>query len=102
MTKNEYLIKIKAIKAQATDDIWELDKKYAIAHNIVETGDIVSDGRTIVKVTHRKIRTYQDDVPVFFYYGEECTKKGVPRKVPRTSGISQRNIETVNGKRIDA
>ena len=76
----------------------ELRKQYAIEHNPVNVGDIVTDHYHTIMV--EEMRVYGHPVPYICYYGTELTKKGEPKKrqpIP-FNPVYQKYIKSINGE----
>jgi len=75
-----------------------LRKQYAIEHNPVKLGDIVTDHYHTIKVERMSI--YGHPVPYMLYRGIELTKQGEPKKrqpVPDNPAYQNR-VKSINGK----
>ena len=98
MTAKELQEKCKALQRECNDKQTELRKQYAIEHNPVKVGDIVTDHYHTIQV--EKIRIYGHPIPFMLYQGIELNKQGVPKKrqpVPDNPAF-QCNVESINGK----
>ena len=76
----------------------ELRKQYAIEHNPVKFGDIITDHYHTIKV--ETMGLFGHPVPYMLFVGEELTVKGVPKKrqpLP-PNPVYQPDINTINGE----
>lgn len=91
MTKEEFLAKKKAIadelvskknaiECEANRRQRKLEKEYALSHNTVEIGDIVSDrwDTIIVEKIMPMCGGGPNSLPYLLYFGTKTNKKGVP------------------------
>jgi len=76
----------------------ELRKQYAIEHNPVKVGDIVTDHYRTIRV--EKMSAYGYPIPFMRYIGTELTKQGVPKKRQPVTyyPVAQHNVEIINGE----
>ena len=98
MTAKELQEKGMALQRECNDKQSELRKQYAIEHNPVKVGDIVTDHYHTIRV--EKMSLYGHPIPFMRYQGTELTKQGVPKKrqpVPDNPAF-QSNVESINGK----
>ena len=98
MTAKELQDKCLALQRECNDKQMELRKQYAIEHNPVKVGDIVTDHYHTIRV--EKMGIYGYPIPIILYRGTELTKQGVPKKhqpVPDNPAF-QNNVESINGK----
>lgn len=98
MTAKELQEKCMALRRECNDKQMELRKQYAIEHNPVKVGDIVTDHYHTIRV--EKMSMYGHPVPYMVYRGTELTKQGVPKKrqpVPDNPAF-QNNVESINGE----
>lgn len=98
MTLNELQEKCMALQRECNVKQMELRKQYAIEHNPVKVGDIVTDHYHTIRV--EKMNMYGYPVPCMVYHGTELTKQGVPKKcqpVPDNPAF-QSNVESINGE----
>lgn len=98
MTAKELQEKCMALRRECNDKQMELRKQYAIEHNPVKVGDIVTDHYHTIRV--EKMSMYGHPVPYMVYHGTELTKQGVPKKrqpVPDNPAF-QNNVESINGE----
>ena len=98
MTAKELQEKCMALQRECNDKQFELRKQYAIEHNPVKVGDIVTDHYHTIRVENMSV--YGHPIPHMRYTGIAMTKKGVPAKrqpVPREP-VFQSNIEFINGQ----
>ena len=98
MTSKEFKEKFKALQRECNDKQWELCKQYAIEHNPVKVGDIVTDHYHTIRVEN--ISVYGHPIPYMRYSGIAMTKKGVPAKrqpCPREP-VFQIDVKIINGK----
>ena len=87
-----------ALQRECNDKQMELRKQYAIEHNPVKVGDIVTDCFRTIRV--EKMSIFGHPVPFMLYHGTELTKQGVPKKrqpVPDNPAF-QSYIESINGE----
>lgn len=98
MTAKELQEKCIALQRECNDKQMELRKQYAIEHNPVKVGDIVTDHYHTIRV--ERMSLYGGPIPYMKYCGTELTKKGVPKKrQPMTDyPIFQRNVQSINGE----
>lgn len=98
MTSEELQEKCMALQRECNDKQMELRKQYAIEHNPVKVGDIVTDHYHTIRV--EKISMYGHPVPYMKYTGIELTKQGEPKKrqpIP-PNPVFQCNIVSINGE----
>ena len=98
MTAKELQEKCMALQRECSDKQMELRKHYAIEHNPVKVGDIVTDHYHTIRV--EKMSMYGYPLPYIKYTGIELTKQGEPKKrqpVP-PNPVFQCNIVSINGK----
>lgn len=98
MTAKELQEKCMALQRECNDKQMELRKQYAIEHNPVKVGDIVTDHYHTIRV--EKMNMYGHPIPFMRYKGTELTKQGVPKKrqpVPDNPAF-QSNVKSINGK----
>ncbi len=98
MTAKELQEKCMALRRECNDKQMELRNQYAIEHNPVKVGDIVTDHYHTIRV--EKMSMYGHPVPYMVYHGTELTKQGVPKKrqpVPDNPAF-QNNVESINGE----
>ena len=87
-----------ALQRECNDKQTELRKQYAIEHNHVKVGDIVTDHYHTIRV--EKMSIYGHPIPFMRYQGTELTKQGVAKKrqpVPDNPAF-QSNVESINGE----
>ena len=98
MTAKEFQKKRMALQQECDDKQKELRKQYAIEHNPVKVGDIVTDHYHTIRV--EKMSIYGHPVPYMVYQGTELTKQGVPKKrQPKPDNPAfQNNVKSINGK----
>ena len=98
MTAKELQEKCMALQRECNDKQMELRKQYAIEHNPVKVGDIVTDHYHTIRV--ERMSLYGSPIPYMRYGGTELTKQGVPKKrqpVPENPAY-QVNVESINGE----
>jgi len=98
MTAKELQEKCMALQRECNDKQFELRKQYAIEHNPVKVGDIVTDHYHTIRV--ERMSLYCSPIPCMQYRGTELTKQGVPKKrqpVPSNPAI-QTNVKSINGE----
>lgn len=98
MTAKELREKCMALQRECNDKQMELRKQYAIEHNPVKVGDIVTDHYHTIRV--EKIGIYGCPVPYMVYHGTELTKQGIPKKrqpVP-DQPVFQNSVRSINGE----
>lgn len=98
MTAKELQEKCIALQRECNDKQTELRKQYAIEHNPVKVGDIVTDHYHTIQVENMSI--YGHPTPFMLYQGTELNKQGVPKKrqpVPVHPAF-QSNVKSINGK----
>ena len=87
-----------AVQKECQDKQTALRIKFALEHNPVKEGDIVTDHYHTIRVEIMSVCGYP--IPHMRYTGIAMTKKGVPAKrqpSPREP-VFQGNIKTINGK----
>jgi hypothetical protein len=87
-----------AVQKECQDKQTALRIQFALEHNPVKVGDIVTDHYHTIRVENMSFCGYP--IPHMRYTGIAMTKKGVPAKrqpSPREP-VFQGNIETINGK----
>ena len=87
-----------ALQRECNDKQMELRKQYAIEHNPVRVGDIVTDHYHTIRV--EKMSIYGHPISFMLYRGTELTRQGVPKKrqpVPDNPAF-QNNVESINGE----
>lgn len=98
MTAKELQEKCMALQCECDSKQNELRKQYAIEHNPVKVGDIVTDYYHTIRV--EKMNIYGNPIPYMQYRGTELTKRGVPKKrqpVPDNPTL-QIYVKSINGK----
>ena len=98
MTAKELQDKCMALQRECNDKQSELRKQYAIEHNPVKMGDIVTDHYHTIRV--EKMSFYGHPIPIMLYRGTELTKQGVPKKrqpMPDNPTF-QNNVKSINGE----
>ena len=98
MTSEELQEKCMALQQECNDKQMALRKQYAIEHNPVKLGDIVTDHYHTIRV--EKMCIYGYLVPFMRYHGTELTKQGEPKKrqpVP-DNPVYQNHVKSINGK----
>lgn len=98
MTAKELQEKCMALQRECNDKQFELRKQYAIEHNPVKVGDIVTDHYHTIRV--ERMSLYGSPIPYMRYSGTELTKQGVPKKrqpVPDNPAF-QVYVESINGE----
>lgn len=105
MTFTELKKKANILKNEYLTQIRELRKEYAIEHNPIKVGDIITDHYHTIKVESMvafvESHYYNNDIPYIRYKGVELTKKGVPKKRQQDNIMAQPNIKTINNKPYD-
>ena len=98
MTLKELQEKCMALQHECDDKQKNLRKQYAIEHNPVKIGDVVTDHYHTIRV--ETMNFYGHPVPSMVYRGTELTKQGVPKKrqpVPCNPAF-QSNVKSINGE----
>lgn len=98
MTAKELQEKCMALQQKCNAKQMELRKQYAIEHNPVKVGDIVTDHYHTIRV--EKMSVYGHPIPFMRYHGTELTKQGEPKKrqpVPDNPAY-QNYVMSINGK----
>lgn len=98
MTAKELQEKCMALQRECNGKQMELRKQYAIEHNPVKVGDIVTDHYHTIRV--EKMSVYGHPIPFMRYIGTELTKQGEPKKrqpVPDNPAY-QNFVKSINGK----
>jgi hypothetical protein len=98
MTAKELQEKCMALQRECNDKQMELRKQYAIEHNPVKVGDIITDHYHTIRV--EKMSVYGSPIPIILYRGTVLTKQGVPKKRQPVfnNPVFQSNVKSVNGK----
>lgn len=98
MTSEELQKKCMELQRECNEKQMELRKQYAIEHNPVKVGDIVTDKYHTIRV--EKMSSYGHPIPVMRYIGTELTKQGVPKKRQPVihNPVVQYNVEIINGE----
>ena len=98
MTAKELQEKMMELKCECNEKLSVLRKQYAIEHNPVKVGDVVTDHHHTIRV--EKMSIYDYPVPFMRYIGTELTKQGVPKKhQPATyNPVFQNYMKSINGK----
>ena len=98
MTAKELQEKCMALQRECNEKQMELRKQYAIEHNPVKVGDIVSDHHHTIRV--EKMGIYGYPIPIMRYQGTELTKQGVPKKRQPVIGtpVFQSYVKSINGE----
>ena len=97
MTTKELSEKMMELQRECNEKQSMLRKQYAIEHNPVKVGDIVTDHYHTIRVEN--ICIYGHPVPFMRYLGTELTKQGEPKKRqpdPRNP-VFQSNVVSING-----
>lgn len=101
MTFTELKEKTNILKKEYLAQIRNLRKKYAIEHNSIKVGDIITDHYHTIKVESMSACVesyYTDFAPFMEYKGVELTKQGTPKKRQQDTTMYQINIKTINKK----
>ena len=102
MTFTELKEKANILKNAYIAQIRELRKEYAIEHNPIKVGDIITDHYHTIKVESMVVYVesyyYTNNIPYIRYKGVELTKKGVPKKHQQYTTMAQPDIKTINKK----
>lgn len=101
MTFKELKEKINIVKSEYFAQIRDLRKKFAIEHNPIKVGDIITDHYHTIKVESMSPCTesyYITFVPFMRYKGVELTKQGIPKKRQQDNTMCQTNVKTINNK----
>lgn len=87
-----------ALQRECNDKQMELRKQYAIEHNPVKVGDIVTDHYHTIRV--EEMNLYGRPIPFMRYQGTELTKQGVPKKRQPVIGnpVFQNCVKSINGE----
>ncbi len=98
MTAKELQEKCMFLQRECDWKQMELRKRYAIEHNPVKVGDIVTDHYHTIRV--EKMSVYGYPIPYMRYQGTELTKQGAPKKrQPVTDNpVFQINVVGINGE----
>jgi hypothetical protein len=98
MTAKELQEKCAALQRECEDKQMELRRQYAIEHNPVKVGDIVTDHYHTIRV--EKMGFYGYPIPSMRYQGTELTKQGIPKKRQpvQENPAFQKNVISINGK----
>ena len=98
MTAKELQEKCMALQRECNDKQMELRKQYAIEHNPVKVGDIVTDHYHTIRVEQMSL--YGHPIPYMRYQGTELTKQGVPKKRQPVIGnpVFQNYMKSINGE----
>lgn len=98
MTAKELQEKCVALQRECNDKQNELRKQYAIEHNPVKVGDIVTDHYHTIRV--KEMSVYGHPIPIMLYRGTVLTKQGVPKKRQPVldNPAFQSNVKSINGK----
>ncbi len=101
MNRKELLQKCKEIEKECANNILDLRKQYAIEHDPVKIGDIVTDHYHTIKVEKKFFKIeFTTALLMMGYQGVELTKKGTPKKIqpyPKNP-VYQKCIKTINGE----
>jgi len=93
MNKEEFINKIKQIDLNAEQLKIAVIKKYCIANNKVNIGDVVSDSSDTIKV--EKIGFYlTTGEPCCIYTGQKLKKDGTPTKKAELVRVYQSNMKS--------
>lgn len=98
MTKKELQEKVMELQRECSEKLSVLRKQYAIEHNPVKVGDVITDYYHTIRVERMCIYGYS--VPFMRYHGTELTKRGEPKKrqpVP-DNPVFQDHVVSINGK----
>lgn len=99
MTYSEYKKEKQALENDYKLKFQELNKKFALAHDDIKIGDVISVPNKSLKVEEKIVTFDYDGTPIMRYYGFYCTKTGKPRKKFYNQGnFIQTVIRQVNGK----
>ena len=98
MTAKELHDKCMALQQEYDDKKSELREQYAIEHNPVKVGDIVTDHYHTIRVEEMSV--YGHPIPAMRYTGTELTQKGVPKKHQpwKPNPVFQHSIRIINEK----
>lgn len=99
MTYSEYKKEKQALENDYKSRLHDLYKKFAIANDNINIGDIISVPNQSLIVEEKRVTLDYDGTPIMNYYGTLCTQSGKPRKMYfNQSNFLQTNIRKVNGK----
>lgn len=97
MTAKELEKRLIAMQRECNENMNLLKRQYALEHNPVKIGDIITDHFHTIKV--ETMRVYGFPIPYMQYDGTKMTKKGVPAKRQPLfpDPVYQNNIVEING-----
>ena len=98
MTYSEYKQEKQALENDFKLRLHNLYKKFAVANDNINIGDIISVPNQSLIVEEKKVTLDYDGTPMMNYYGTLCTQSGKPRKMYFKVYFLQKNIRKVNGK----
>lgn len=87
MKFEDYVQEMADLKTKHNNEINQLKRKYALANNPIKIGDIITDGKRIIKV--QKIFVYLDDPPYCVYRGPLLNKNKTIKKNGKYGDIYQ-------------
>lgn len=98
MTAKELEKRLIAMQRECNENMNLLKRQYAVEHNPVKIGDIISDHYHTIKVETMSV--YGFPIPYMKYNGTIMTKKRVPAKRQPLSPepVFQNNIVEINGE----
>ena len=103
MNKEEYFQQVKLIEHEAKIKKGVLSKNYAMASKVASIGDVVTDHhQTIMVEALGWGHSFRGDVPQARYTGVKLKKDLTPYKSGELCTVYEGNIESVNGKKINA
>ena len=103
MTYEELRRKCREIQKECEARQKDLKKQFALEHNPVKIGDVVTDHFHTIRVEDMKcyLMSFDPEIPQMTYYGIELKKNGEPKKIqPRNPyPVIQQRMQFINGKK---
>jgi len=89
----EFYRRLDLLKDEFEDKVGKVEEEYALSHNKVKIGDIITDHIGCIKVDSISVtKIYGSTLPLCAYHGEEYTKKGVAKKNGNNRVVWQSNL----------
>lgn len=101
MDYQNYLDELQELEKRYKKDKSALAKKFAFSNNPIKEGDMVTDGRTTIKVEKIFVSTgFLSKIPECVYEGIAYTKKGQPKKNNQSDTVFQTRVIKINGEPV--
>ena len=89
----EFYRRLNLLKDEYDDKVHQIEDEYALSHNKVKIGDIITDHIGCIKVEEiGTTKIYGSPLPLCTYLGSEYTKKGEIKKNGNRRVVWQSNL----------